>query len=298
MLWEIKFSLENIKKDCFKIPELSRNKWEHVSGGKFGIMYVSKNGKLIVKIQRVMEIKGFQKEGFEDGFYPVPVFLKKTPTKAERYPESGAYSEVVAEAKLTKRMGKLGISPKVISYGFCLNKKYFYILMEKKGMSFNMLCDRQKSTYIHRVNFKQVKQKIKTLVDEGWIHHDLHSGNILLSDPPENEFFIIDFGDLKKHNEEKPKILNKLYDNLYKNVCYYLGVCDPLHGQKCLQYNSKNKKVKKTKKVKPKKVKKSKIKKVNKSKKVKKPKIKKVKKSKKVKKFKKVKKKSTRTKKK
>mgnify|MGYP001249451471 CR=1 FL=1 len=297
MVLEIKFSLENIKKDCFKIPELSKNKWEHVSEGNFGIMYVSKNGKLIVKIQKVMEIKGFQKEGFEDGFYPVPVFLEKTPTGDELYPEAGAYSKVVSEAKLTKRMGELGISPKVISYGFCPNKKYFYVLMEKKGMSFKMLCARdkqlQKSTYIHRVNFNQVKKKIKTLVDEGWVHFDLHSGNILLSDPPENEFFIIDFGDLRKHNEKKPKILNKLYDNLYNNVCYYLKVCDPLHGQKCLQYKSKNKKVKKTKKVKPKKVKKSKIKKVKKSKKVKKPKIKKVKKSKikKVKKFKKVKKK-------
>ena len=274
MVWKIKFSLENIKKECFIIPELSKHKWKHVSGGKFGIMYVSENGKLIVKIQRVMEIKGLQKDGFEDGFYPVPVFLEKTPTGDELYPEAGAYSEVVAEAKITKKMGELGISPKVISYGFCPNKKYFYVLMEKKGMSFKMLCDRdkrlQKSTYIHRVNFNQVKEKIKILVDEGWIHHDLHSGNILLSDPPENEFFIIDFGDLRKHNEENPKILNKLYDNLYKNICYYLRVCDPLHGRKCMQYKSKIKKVK------------PKIKKVKKSKKLQKPKIKKVKKSKKV----------------
>lgn len=267
MVWEIKFSLENIKKNCLSIPELSKHKWKQVSGGKFGIMYVSENGKLIVKIQRVMEIKGLQKDNFEDGFYPVPVFLEKTPVGDELYPSMGAQSEVVAEAKITKKMGELGISPKVISYGFCPNKKYFYVLMEKKGVNFKMLCNRdkklKKSTYIHRVNFNQVKKKIKILVDEGWLHHDLHSGNILLSDPPENEFFIIDFGDLRKHNEVKPKILNELYDYLYKNVCHYLRMCDSLHGRKCMQYKSKTKKVKRDKQTK-----KSKIKKAKKSKKV------------------------------
>ena len=144
MVWEIKFSLDNIKKSCLSIPKLSKHKWNKVSGGKFGVMFVSENGRLIVKLQRVMEIKGLEKEGFKDGFYPVPVNINELPKKNIRKPSLGAYSEVIYEAELTKKMGEMNICPKVISYGFCPDKSFFYMLMKKKGLNFFKLCDQYK----------------------------------------------------------------------------------------------------------------------------------------------------------
>lgn len=235
--WKIKFSLDNIKKSCLSIPELSKHKWKQISGGKFGVMFVSKNGKLIVKLQRVMEIKGLQKKGFKDGFYPAPVNIKELPDINIRKPSAGAYTEVIYEAELTKKMGEMNICPKVISYGFCPDKSFFYMLMEKKGVNFLKLCYQDKKlgkeTYIHRVNFKQVKEKITKIVNAGWVHADLHAGNILLSDPPENEFFIIDFGTLKKYKKLNNKLQYVLIEYLYNRVCEQLYYCNKSHGEKC-----------------------------------------------------------------
>ena len=110
--WIINFPLDNIKKSCLSISELSNHKWNRVSGGKYGVMFVSENGKLIVKLQRVMEIKGV--DGYNDGFYPVPVNLFRLPPKSERKPSLGSEMDVIQEAKITKKMGDMNICPKVI----------------------------------------------------------------------------------------------------------------------------------------------------------------------------------------
>lgn len=233
--WKINFSLDNIKKSCLSIPELSIHKWNKVSGGKYGVMFVSENGKLIVKLQRVMEIKGLDR--YNDGFYPVPVNLFKLPPKSKRKPSAGSEMDVIQEAEVTKQMGKMNICPKVISYGFCPNKKFFYILMEKKGINFIKLCDQdkkfKKDTYSHRINFKQVRDKITKIVKAGWVYKDLHSGNILLSDPPENEFFIIDFGALKKYKNLNNKLQHFLIEYLYNRVCEEITFCKKSYGKKC-----------------------------------------------------------------
>ena len=59
-------------------------------------------------------------------------------------------------------MGELNVSPPVVSYGFCPDKNYFYILMGKKGVSFKTICERERNTYMKRVNFVQVKEKIRS----------------------------------------------------------------------------------------------------------------------------------------
>ena len=109
--------------------------------------------------------------------------------------------------------------------------------MEKKGINFIRLCDEdkksKKDTFIHRINFKQVRDKITKIVKAGWEYKDLHSGNILLSDPPENEFFIIDFGALKKYKNLNNKLQKFLIEYLYNRVCEEISYCKKSYGKKC-----------------------------------------------------------------
>ena len=215
---------------CLDLPELAGLKWKEGERGGFGITYVSTDGTLLVKIQKVIWVEGKWSQRIEDGYYPISVWLHNSDFES---PYTSTL-DIETEARLTQIMGELNVSPPVVSYGFCPDRNYFYILMGKKGVSFKTICERERNTYMKRVNFVQVKEKLRRMVNEGWVHNDLHPGNYLLSDPPENEFYMIDFGSLKKYNPEIHGTKEEIISSLYESVCEGLGECEDEHKITCL----------------------------------------------------------------
>ena len=156
------FSSNSRNKDaCFKIFK----KEKLLGKGGYGQTYLASKGnfKYAVKVQEITNIE---------------------------------ISDLKKEIKLTKKMGKLGVGPKLYDYYICKedNKNKLFMVMEymSGGDLYNWLGDGNKLTAKLK---KDARKKLKIMHDNGIIHNDLHEGNIFIQNKNNKpELFIGDFG--------------------------------------------------------------------------------------------------------
>ena len=141
------FSSNSRNKDaCFKIFK----KEKLLGKGGYGQTYLASKGnfKYAVKVQEITNIE---------------------------------ISDLKKEIKLTKKMGKLGVGPKLYDYYICKedNKNKLFMVMEymSGGDLYTWFSDGNKLTAKLK---KDAKKKLKIMHDNGIIHNDLHEGNIFI----------------------------------------------------------------------------------------------------------------------
>ena len=118
--------------------------------------------------------------------------------------------DIESEANITKKMGELGIGPKLYDVYYCNNdnKPKYYFVME--FMNQGSLKSYMEKTNLKKLPAAQVKTiiaKLKKMHDIGYIHNDMHASNILVNKKSNGqlEFFISNYGftsDIDKQTKE------------------------------------------------------------------------------------------------
>lgn len=139
-------------------------------------------------------------------------------------------NDIKTEIETLKQMSKLGISPKYHTHYFCKKVKgsqvyTVFIVMDymDTGTLSNYLQENPKGLTADLK--KQIKDKLAIMHKNGYIHDDLHEGNILLNrENSKLKLYIADFGLSKSLESQIDKVRNefdqmKSYD---KNNIQYL----------------------------------------------------------------------------
>lgn len=101
--------------------------------------------------------------------------------------KEGDASGFLAEAVITTFLGRKGICPKVSSFFLCGNKKH------RKGVLIMQRLQSIRSTDIEVSQLPGFLKKISIMHDNGVLHSDLYSRNVLMN-PHTQKLFIADFG--------------------------------------------------------------------------------------------------------
>lgn len=110
------------------------------------------------------------------------------------------------ELTISKRMGELGVGPRVHKVHVCEENggALVMIVMQlmDKGDIDEFIIGGGLVTAEH---LDQLRAKLKVMHDEGYTHNDIHPGNILVSAAPEGgtEIFLADFGLSTKNSSDK-----------------------------------------------------------------------------------------------
>ena len=143
------------------------------------------------------------------------------------------YPTLHNEINSLKKLGPLGISPKLYDYYICRNEMgvyKLYLFMEYMNMgSLSNYLDNPDNVFTHEMK-RQLKSKIKQMHSYGIIHDDLHRGNVLVHKDEKTgkiDLFIGDFG-LSKNKDKLIKniitrnTLSNLRTNNENNFLYFL----------------------------------------------------------------------------
>ena len=139
--------------------------------------------------------------------------LKNDPTKAVKIldlsylknePEINIHiQEIINEISIMNILNKTDISPKIYDYWLCIepenNQLYLYLLVQKLDSDLSTWL---KTNTITKSQQKQINQKIKAFHKLGFIHNDLHLGNILVKTTAnKTNFYLNDFGLSLTHDQ-------------------------------------------------------------------------------------------------
>jgi len=173
---------------CIKAEYNYKNKVVNAGSGAFGDV-IKTSGK---KYKYAIKVINLDKQ--DDNHFMNEDF-KTTVESLER------------EAEITRKMGELGIGPKLFDVYSCKvdgRITYYFVLEYMNQGSFY--------DYIEKNNIKKLPEniitnlitKLKKMHEHGFLHNDLHSGNILVNKRNGKiEFYISDFGLTKNMKEEK-----------------------------------------------------------------------------------------------
>jgi tRNA A-37 threonylcarbamoyl transferase component Bud32 len=122
------------------------------------------------------------------------------------------------EAEITKKMGDLGIGPKLYDVYHCNDNntpKYYFVMQYMNQGSLYSYMYKNKLQTLKPDLINSIITKIQKMHDNGIIHNDLHFGNILVNKKKNGtlEFYISDFGlseNAKKQiqNEQELELLH------------------------------------------------------------------------------------------
>jgi len=120
-------------------------------------------------------------------------------------------SKIEAEAKITKKMGELGLGPKLYDVYYCNdnNEHKYYFVMEymNEGLLSSYL-DKNNLKKIPAIHIKQLLDKLKKLHKYGYIHGSLYSWSSIFVHKKLNkklDFFFGDFGNAINVDEKEQK---------------------------------------------------------------------------------------------
>jgi len=181
---------------CIKAEYNYKNKVVNAGSGAFGDV-IKTSGKKYKYAIKVINLD--KQDDFDEDF-------KTTVESLER------------EAEITRKMGELGIGPKLFDVYSCKvdgRLTYYFVLEYMNQGSFY--------DYIEKNNIKKLPEniitnlitKLKKMHEHGFLHNDLHGGNILVNKRNGKiEFYISDFGLTKNMKEEK-------IDNLERELKHF-----------------------------------------------------------------------------
>lgn len=173
---------------CIKAEYNIKNKVESSGSGAFGDVFKTK-GKKYTYAVKVINIDKQEDSPWNDG--------------------KDKLKQIESEATITRKMGELGIGPKIFDVYYCNddNKPKYYFVME--FMNQGSLESYMEKNNLKKLPANQVKTiiaKLKKMHDLGYIHNDLHTGNVLVNKKSNGniDFFISDFG-LASDNDKQAK---------------------------------------------------------------------------------------------
>jgi tRNA A-37 threonylcarbamoyl transferase component Bud32 len=210
---------------CIKAEYNVKNKLESSGSGAFGDVFKTKGKKYSYAV-KVIDID----KQDDDAIW----FNKGKP--------KDKLTDIETEAEITKKMGDLGIGPKLYDVYHCddNNKpKYYFVMQYMNQGSLDSYMEKNKLKTLKPQLINSIISKLQKMHDNGYIHNDLHSGNILVNKKKNGtlEFYISDFGlseNSKKqvqNDQESELILIKKYletgrwwgNNEDKNTIEYLA---------------------------------------------------------------------------
>lgn len=144
--------------------------------------------------------------------------MKKIEIQYSSYnPVNEQINSIKNEIKILKRIGKLGVSPKLHDYYLCKDKKGFAVYLIMDYIQGETLRDYIKKNNLSQKLKKNIEEAFKKLNKHGIIHGDEHRGNIMVTE--DEEVYIIDFGFSQTINEFLKKKYNNLFDDFsVKNI--------------------------------------------------------------------------------
>jgi tRNA A-37 threonylcarbamoyl transferase component Bud32 len=108
-------------------------------------------------------------------------------------------TEIETEAEITRKMGEIGIGPKLFDVYYCNNDgkpKYYFVLEYMNQGSLQSYLQKKNLKKLPPLDNKKLLNKLQKMHDNGYIHNDLHSGNVLINKNANGslDFYISDFG--------------------------------------------------------------------------------------------------------
>ena len=222
----------NYKDDVCITSKYNLKKLEPSGRGAFGQVYKFKSGTKTLAV-KVVDISRANENSF----------MKCWGGWSQLY----TVEQMEKEAAISRHLGELGIGPKIHDVFYCIGKdagknagkpndnktaneevannseknkegtiKYYYVM---DYMNRGSLQDYMEDNDIKILPDKYVKQitaKLEKMHDAGYIHDDLHTGNILVNEPRKDhlEFYISDFGLSNKLSAKLDHETQDLYDTL------------------------------------------------------------------------------------
>jgi predicted Ser/Thr protein kinase len=182
---------------CIK-GKYSFKKLENVGSGAFGDVYKinHKNKKLAIK---VVDLSKGEDEG---NFWSKHFNLKN----------------IEKEADITRHLGDLGVGPKIYDVYYCINDgkiKYYYVMEYMNQGDLQNYMQKNKISILPKNHITKIINKLNKMHEAGYLHDDLHMGNILVNEKNGiPEFYISDFGLSNKISQKLKEETDGLYDML------------------------------------------------------------------------------------
>ncbi len=148
--------------------------------------------------------------------YVLKIMSLKTPVSKDYFKD---------ECKLSKLFGQLKIGPAVYNCWTCDNQglNLGFIHMDRLDITLGDYAKKYPTKfrlYQNEVK-KELVKKIKLMINQGWVHNDLHSENIMLKLNKSDivDVFIIDFGDVsiamtRYSDSDIKEEVNNVFDNI------------------------------------------------------------------------------------
>lgn len=192
----------NYKDDACIIGKYNIKKLEPSGRGAFGQVYKFKDGKKTLAV-KVVDISLANENSFFKCWGGGRYFTVEQMEK---------------EAAISRHLGELGIGPKIHDVYYCINKdkiKYYYVMDYMNRGSLMSYMEKNNNTLPDKY-VQKIIAKLEKMHAAGYIHDDLHTGNILVNEPRkgELEFYISDFGLSNKLNAKLDDETRNLYDEL------------------------------------------------------------------------------------
>jgi hypothetical protein len=173
---------KNDLNSCIKAEYNVKKRVESSGSGAFGDVFKTK-GKKYTYAVKVIDIDKNEDADF--------IFQRGKPKDKLTIIEN--------EAEITKKMGDLGIGPKVYDIYHCNDNnkpKYYFVMQYMNQGSLASYMDKNKLKTLKPNLINSIMNKLQKMHDHGYIHNDLHIGNILVNKNKNGtlEFFISDFG--------------------------------------------------------------------------------------------------------
>lgn len=186
---------------CIKAEYNIKNKLESSGSGAFGDVFKTKGKKYSYAI-KVIDI---DKHNDDD------IWFRRGKPKDK-------LTGIEKEAEITKKMGDLGIGPKLYDVYHCNDNnkpKYYFVMQYMNQGSLDSYMEKNKLKTLKPQLINSIITKLQKMHDNGYIHNDLHPGNILVNKKKNGilEFYISDFGlseNSKKQtqNDQESELLN------------------------------------------------------------------------------------------
>lgn len=106
------------------------------------------------------------------------------------------YQNLLNEIDIGTRMGELGVGPKVHAVHWCREDGGLLVMIASDLMTRGDLQQFSRTRALTSAHLKKIRKKLRAMHAAGYLHNDLHSRNVLVTESPDGgfEFFIGDYG--------------------------------------------------------------------------------------------------------
>jgi hypothetical protein len=194
----------NYKDDVCIMGKYNLKKLERSGRGAFGQVYKFKDGKRTLAV-KVVDISAANENSMMKCWGGFNKFF--------------TVEQMEKEAMISRHLGELGIGPKIHDVYYCVNKdkiKYYYVMDYMNRGSLMDYINQNDIKVLPQEYIDKILAKLDKMHKAGYIHDDLHTGNILVNEPRKGklEFYISDFGLSNKISTKLDAESQELYNDL------------------------------------------------------------------------------------